>query len=441
MNKLYSFLGILLLLSLSQPIKAQREVVTAGQYLRKANTAYAERNYNRALECYDVVLKDNPNPDNKDIIWNAAESARLTHHYVVAENYYQLLAKTDVAKNYPKLNLNWAQVRKSLENYDGAIQLLQVYAGSAAIASTVNNEKNEAQAEIEACEWAKTIANPDLAKYKLTSVGDKVNTPYTDLAPRQHNGVLYYSTAFFPKKEDAKPVLHIFSNDMKKESVDLPFNSTKEGESTTHFALNTEGGRVYFNQCQQKDNGEFHCEIFYRDKNTDGSWKDVVRLPDTINTTAFTASQPAIGFDKATGREVLYFVSDRKGGKGGMDIWYSDISADGKFSIPQNLSSVNTAKDDITPYFLKDNQYLFFSSNGYKSLGGLDIYYVQKMLMVLGLRLNMAVIRSIRATTIHIIRLKMDVFTLFQIEKAAFATQPKKIVSATIFTSMTSRLT
>jgi len=73
-------------------------------------------------------------------------------------------------------------------------------------------------------------------------------------------------------------------------------------------------------------------------------------------------------------KEILFFASDRIGGKGGLDLWMAYIEADGQFSTPTNLTALNTDKDDLSPFFHNYTQTLYFSSNGQKSLGGHDVY-------------------------------------------------------------------
>ncbi|MEM8909059.1 MAG: hypothetical protein AAGD05_14535, partial [Bacteroidota bacterium] len=102
-------------------------------------------------------------------------------------------------------------------------------------------------------------------------------------------------------------------------------------------------------------------------------WSPAVALPDTINLAGFTATQPCIGQHPKTGAESLYFVSDRPGGKGQLDIWYAPIK-EGTVGNPINLAAINTLENDITPFFHLPSQTLFFSSEGYLGMGGYDIY-------------------------------------------------------------------
>ena len=82
---------------------------------------------------------------------------------------------------------------------------------------------------------------------------------------------------------------------------------------------------------------------------------------------------------KIQGKKYCFFVSDRVGGLGGKDIWYAYLDEEGQPSKPINLKAINTAKDDLSPFFHNYTQTLYFSSEGRKSLGGLDIYKTVKI--------------------------------------------------------------
>jgi hypothetical protein len=72
---------------------------------------------------------------------------------------------------------------------------------------------------------------------------------------------------------------------------------------------------------------------------------------------------------------MLFFVSNRPGGMGGMDIWYSILSSDGQWSKPVNPGkTINTAGDEFSPFIYFNSRALYFSSNGRESFGGHDIY-------------------------------------------------------------------
>jgi outer membrane protein OmpA-like peptidoglycan-associated protein len=75
------------------------------------------------------------------------------------------------------------------------------------------------------------------------------------------------------------------------------------------------------------------------------------------------------------GVDVLYFSSNRVGGKGGYDIYKVDVKHTGTAGAADNLDgAVNTEWDEITPFYYERKNVLFFSSNGRLGFGGYDNY-------------------------------------------------------------------
>tara|TARA_B100000902_G_scaffold399064_1_gene468221 strand:- start:12226 stop:13662 length:1437 start_codon:yes stop_codon:yes gene_type:complete len=73
--------------------------------------------------------------------------------------------------------------------------------------------------------------------------------------------------------------------------------------------------------------------------------------------------------------DVFYFSSNRKGGFGGMDIWFSIIDKFGQFGEPINAGNrINTNFDEITPFYNTWTGELYFSSNINEKVSGFDIY-------------------------------------------------------------------
>ena len=116
------------------------------------------------------------------------------------------------------------------------------------------------------------------------------------------------------------------------------------------------------------------CDLYYRSINDEGNFGTATRLPAPINADGATNTQPHVAYDKEAGREVLYFVSDRDEGKGKLDIWYTTIESDTEFSDPVNVKEVNTAEDEISPFYHSDSNSLYFSSNGRLGFGGYDVF-------------------------------------------------------------------
>jgi tetratricopeptide (TPR) repeat protein len=71
----------------------------------------------------------------------------------------------------------------------------------------------------------------------------------------------------------------------------------------------------------------------------------------------------------------LYFSSDRRGGEGGLDLWYSERQQDGSWGIPVNMGeNINTEQDETSVYAAPDGERLIFASRGHFNMGGYDIF-------------------------------------------------------------------
>ena len=145
-------------------------------------------------------------------------------------------------------------------------------------------------------------------------------------------------------------------------------NSKKD--HTGNLALDPITHDLYFTR---GDIETLRCDIWWARKLRRG-WEKPQRLRGTLNHKDYTATHPAVGhIDDTTA--ILYFVSDRPGGMGGMDIWYCLVK-DGAASEPVNLGpQVNSEADEITPFYDQLNGILYFSSDRPGGMGGMDIWY------------------------------------------------------------------
>ena len=133
-------------------------------------------------------------------------------------------------------------------------------------------------------------------------------------------------------------------------------------------SISSDGRSMYFTACDRND-GYGRCDIYYSFH--DGTrWSPGANVGTPVNST-YWESQPSIS---PNGR-MLFFVSNRPGGQGGMDIWYSVRGSDGKWGNPVNPGkTINTPGDEFSPFIYFNSRTLYFSSNGRETFGGHDIY-------------------------------------------------------------------
>ncbi len=102
-----------------------------------------------------------------------------------------------------------------------------------------------------------------------------------------------------------------------------------------------------------------------------GQWFNLKEFK--YNNDEYSTGHPAL----SPAGDVLYFVSNMPGGFGGSDIYMCKKDAEKGWTEPKNLGpAVNTTGNEMFPYvdYYED---LYFSSDGWTGLGGLDIFYVK----------------------------------------------------------------
>ncbi len=159
-----------------------------------------------------------------------------------------------------------------------------------------------------------------------------------------------------------------------KGSYFSPFNSDYLQSGNLFITRNK---MAYFTFCKGAN-----CTI-YSSKFQKKRWTTPKKLDERINKMGSTSTQPNIAIIDS--KKYLYFVSDREGGYGGLDIWISTIDENGNFGNPINLGNkINSKANEITPFFNHNYGELYFSSDRKDGMGGFDIYKAKGNLTLWG---------------------------------------------------------
>jgi hypothetical protein len=195
------------------------------------------------------------------------------------------------------------------------------------------------------------------------------NTKKDEMMPLIFENRLYYSSE---SKNKNKNIIYSISLD----SLDLQL-AQKEDLPLSDFT-NYSTPSFYRNKANNSLEMYFSGEIKKGKKNKDiymaiasnGKWSKPINL-DIINTLDFE-SQPFVSSDGNT----LVFVSDREGGIGSTDLYYSKRTSANNWSKPELISNVNTKYSEQYPSFDNDGNLLFIS----KGLGDSTNFDVAKAL-------------------------------------------------------------
>jgi outer membrane protein OmpA-like peptidoglycan-associated protein len=364
----FLLLQFIFLLSYSQyhtsSKKAMRYFDKALEYFDARNDTEAKINLNRALAA---------DPDFIEALMMRAQIYKDNQEYdkAIIDFNKALEIKPDF---YPPGYMVLASVNYHLGNYKEAVNNIQYFI-------SLNNFKqisaSEASDFLEKAKFAlQTIENP--VPFNPVNMGDSINSIYSEYWPSlsiDEKTLIF--TVLLPKNPYEELLMSNMQEDFyfserndsgvwmaRKTFGNILNTPDNEGAQT----VSSDGNELYFTACNRIE-GLGRCDIFYSTKNQN-KWSVPVDLPSPLNS-AFSEKHPSLSSD----RKVLYFASDRPGGIGGLDIWYSLKNENGNWSIPLNMGNkINTPGDEQSPFIHPDNQSLYFCSTGHNSLGKGDIF-------------------------------------------------------------------
>ncbi len=371
--KPFCLLLILLLISLSSNCFSQ----TIDEKLKNADDTYASGDYYNAAVYYKQLL--DKDATNLELAYKYANSCRLYNNYVDAEKWYLNILKSNNSKAYPLALYYFAEMNKYNGKYESAIKNYSEY-------YNINKDKNDyyalkAKQEIESSEYAIKLMK-DTIKVDITHLGKNINTPYSEFGAIQlGDSMLIFSSFRRIVSSDFESLLpDAFLSKVYTSNLSVAgYSNAKELRgaindpeiNTANISINKHSFKAYFTRCDLSDNGDLTCAILVSELKN-GKWQKAKKLNNKVNLEGFTSTQPCIAL--INDKEVLYFTSNRPGGFGQLDIWYS-LYSNGDFQQPVNLGSViNTPGNEITPFYDENSPKLYFSSDWHKGLGGYDIF-------------------------------------------------------------------
>lgn len=154
-------------------------------------------------------------------------------------------------------------------------------------------------------------------------------------------------------------------------AINTPYN---EGAQS----ISSDGKLLFFTACNRND-GSGSCDIYFS-RNKGGVWSLPQNVGEPVNSPAWE-SQPSI----SSNGESLFFVSNRKGGKGAMDIWKCNLLGFSERGNPVwsnavNMGdSINTPGNENSPFIHSDDQTLYFASDFWPGMGGFDMFYSRRL--------------------------------------------------------------
>lgn len=380
--------------------------ITIEERLKIANELYTQQRYYTAIDFYQKALEEDE--INNEANYKLAQIHYLLRDFKQANHFFEKLISLNTAE-YPVIQYQYGISLKATGSYEEAITAFKTF-----IKSNPEGEKDKvktAEWELESCQLAlKSRENAgDVAISILDPSNQQASTKFGAVkSPDQNIVFTGVHTINKPKKQTigetkgvydvlyANRIYEVKSNEVNFEAIEeLKIKLTSENQSIGSPFFTENGDRIYYTICQENN---INCQVYYSNKKSNGKWSDPVKMPGPVNADNSETKNLVIGVDDFN-RKLMFYSSDREGGEGGFDIWYSILNEQGEAQEAINLGpALNTKEQEITPFFDSQTNLLFFSSNGHKGLGELDVYMVamdfesrQGKIYNLGLPINSSV--------------------------------------------------
>jgi len=329
--------------------------------------------YREAREHYLFAAKYNPD--------NAELNYKIGVCYVFSDDKYEsikyltraFIAKEDVA---PDIRLVAAQGYHLMLEFDEALNQYKKYLESLDPKQLIE-VRPRVQKYMEECENGKVLVqNPQ--RVIINNVGDKINSVGDDYNPIfAPNDTAMYFTSRREHNEKAKrsPIDNKHYEDIYVATADgddwLPArNMGKPVNAKNHnsagVGISLDGTQLYVYRGYKAGGGIFRSTL-----KDDGRWG----APKNVQP-QFRSKFRETSFGISPDAKTVYFVSDNeKLTTGGKDIFFSELSASGKWGDAQNIGSeINTPYNEEAVFMAPDGKTLYFSSKGHNTMGGFDVF-------------------------------------------------------------------
>ncbi|WP_375579173.1 OmpA family protein [Marivirga tractuosa] len=354
------------------PELAKEFLITAEEILKET------RALNQAVEMYKLAADTDPNNveanyKTGDTYLQITEKAKATQFllraYQLDSDYkFDMLYKIGQAYQYGY------EFDNAIEYYKKYKQKLESNTGYKGEDRT---PMSEVERRIEESNTGKKLME-DPVNYSITNVGTAINSELWDYAPvvNADETVMIFTSRRGPDQGNLNE--NVFDDNFFYEDIFIskksggewqpaenigPVVNTKFHDSNLGFSPDGKTLYIY----SDEGNGD----IYYTNNLSEDTWSEPVALSDNINSSGYNEKSVSQSADGNT----LFFASNRPGGNGGFDIYYSTKNKKGEWGASKNLGRViNTDGDEDGPFIQFDGKTLYFSSTGHDGMGGYDIF-------------------------------------------------------------------
>jgi outer membrane protein OmpA-like peptidoglycan-associated protein len=225
----------------------------------------------------------------------------------------------------------------------------------------------------ELVDYRKDIDTLRPPKSILLNMGEDINSQKEDYGPTVGNtdDLMLFTSKRNEKSDGSYNEDLFFSTKLEgRWSISEPFDKINSTYNEGSAFISSNGKYLYFSRCNTPD-ALGNCDLYVAVMKEDSTWGDIKNLGPNINSTGWD-SHPSLTHSGDT----LFFASNRSGSFGLSDIYFAVKDKKGAWQKAQNAGPIiNTVNSEVSPFFHRTFNVLYFSSNGHPlNFGEFDIY-------------------------------------------------------------------
>lgn len=346
----------------------------------KGDRYFDQNQFESAIKYYLLETKSGNKKASEHSMRRLADCYRIIGEFEKAEDTYRKILKRK--KKDPVNYLNYGLSLKSSAKYAEAIVQFNEYI-------ILKPDDPMGKIFLVSCDSAQKWLDETIGK-EVKNI-EKINTEFSEFSPvlYSQNKLLFSSSRQGSKEAlisfDGGGEMHrldLFSIDMNlistKDNTKTDIVNFKDINSPMHegsACFSRDGKDIYFTKTvkgkkDSKTNGILYTlQIYYSKMDSTGKWSNPISAFE-FNSMEYSVGHPSLSNDEKT----IYYMSDKPGGFGKTDIYYSIKQQDEKWGKPINAGNlVNTFGYELFPYISESGK-LYFSSNSHPGMGQLDIF-------------------------------------------------------------------
>ena len=338
----------------------------AGRWFQQARQYYSLQQYQEAIETCDRILERDSGYVDAYLLM--ADIFRETRQ-VSQEFDYLEIASEWISR--PLIFFRLGEAGFSLGKYEQALFAYRKYLD---LASPGSKRVLEAERKIENCRFAMDAMKHPV-KFQPQPLSEQVNSEFDEYWPSLtiDGARLVFTRLLQVPGQLRQEDFYTSELDSLGWSLAQALTELNTPENEGAQSISADGRMLFFTACNRVG-GMGSCDIYYSLKKGD-RWGSPVNLGAPVNSGAWEA-QPSLSSDG----ETLFFTSNRPGGKGEKDIWFTRLlkmEENGrlKWSEPINAGdSINSPGNEISPFVHASNKSLYFASDFHTGMGGYDLF-------------------------------------------------------------------